>query len=85
MKRWINAATDSTRDGIKVALFDYAADLPGGDIDGIPLTEIVDRIEEIEKKTNITVDDIIDWMYDEGENLDVALTHFEDMIELLIN
>lgn len=80
MKRWIQASTNTVSDHIKIALFDYAAE-DFGEIAGIPLTEVVERIEAIENSSDVTVDDIIDYMYEEGEDMDEALIHFEEMIE----
>lgn len=81
MKRVLTSSTTSRYDHIKISLFDYAVDTLG-EIDGMPLEEVFNRIDAIERypDSSITVDDIVDYCYVEGVWLSDALDHFEDIV-----
>ena len=64
---------------IKAVIFDYLADYML-DIDGIPAQEFVERVNTLEP--DFTIEDLIDYTYDEGETLASALEHFEESLGL---
>lgn len=83
MKRVIRCTTgrSTSREYIKMRLFEYLCDDPGLNIDGIGLEEAVDRIEGL--GPIFDVDDVLERTIDDGESFSSALYNLESEAEIM--
>ena len=78
MKRFVTGTTgrSTSKEYIKVALFDYLCDTPQFEIDGVDASKLVKDIEAL--KLAFDVDDVISLAYDEGITLPEAARELAD-------
>lgn len=72
-------ASSSFEDDIKVELFDYLANYGSLYVEGdYPALKYVERVKALAPA--YTINDVLDYAFEEGESLVAALEHFEELV-----